>query len=70
MSNPGNLRLRGAVKLALTGAATTVDLSELSANRTLVLVNGLRLTPAEPRAVAAAVAEVDENRLAQAENAR
>jgi hypothetical protein len=49
MNNPVNSRLRGAVKLALAGGATTVDLSDLGANRILVLVNGLRLAPSAPR---------------------
>jgi len=63
MSNPGNLKVRGAVKRALAGAATTVDLYELGANRTLVLVNGRRLIPAAPQA-AGATADVQEIPLA------
>lgn len=50
MNDPANPRLRGAVKLALSGSATTVDLSDLGPNRTLVLVNGLRLAPSDSRA--------------------
>jgi hypothetical protein len=53
MSRPGNPRLHAAVKRALTGGST-VDLRDLSPNRTLVLVNGLRLAPKKPRAAGAA----------------
>ena len=49
MSKAGNGRLHAAVKLALTGAST-VDLRDLVPNRTLLLVNGLRLPPGEPKA--------------------
>jgi hypothetical protein len=53
MSSPGNPRLHAAVKRALAGGST-VDLSDLSPNRTLVLVNGLRLAPKQPGAVGVA----------------
>jgi hypothetical protein len=67
MSRPGNPRLRAAVKRALTGGST-VDLRDLSPNRTLVLVNGLRLAPKQPQAVGAA-ADRGDDPIPQAEDA-
>jgi hypothetical protein len=54
MSDPENPRLRTAVKRALTGSETTVDLCDLGANRTLVLANG-RFAPGEPCACVVAL---------------
>jgi hypothetical protein len=59
MSRPGNPRLHAAVKRALT-RGSTVDLRDLSPNRTLLLVNGLRLAPKQPGAEGAAADSSDD----------